>query len=86
MLYSTFNELKSAIHTLHLHIVTARATMTDVFCSLTPIELQKMRTKVEHLLEAFDQDWTIFEKSYVTELMEIESDARRFVVDAIGVC
>jgi hypothetical protein len=35
------------------------------------------------MLEQFDQDWSIFEKSYVFELMAIEADARRNVVSAI---
>lgn len=45
-----------------------------------------MRLKVERLLEQFDQDWAIFEKSYVQELMTIEADARKSVIDAILIC
>ena len=35
------------------------------------------------MLEQFDQDWSIYERAYVTELMAIESDARRHVTEAI---
>jgi hypothetical protein len=69
-----------------LSVVTARATKTEEFCSLSIDDLQKLRSKVEQLLEQFDQDWSIYEKGYVTELMNIEADARRFVIEAITLC
>ena len=34
-------------------------------------------------LEEFDKTWVAYEQVYVVELMLIESDARRFVTDAI---
>jgi transcriptional regulator NrdR family protein len=34
-------------------------------------------------LEEFDQNWTQFEEIYVTELMVIEKDARRYIFNAI---
>lgn len=86
MLYDTFINLKEVISAFHLAVVSARATMTEEFCSLSVEELQKMRLKVERLLEQFDQDWAIFEKSYVQELMTIEADARRTVIEAIFIC
>ena len=60
--------------------------MTEEFCSLSVEELQRLRVKVERLLEQFDQDWAIFEKSYVQELMTIEADARKTVIEAIFIC
>ena len=60
--------------------------MSDDFCSLTPDELLKHRTRVERLLEQFDQDWSIYEKGYVTELMAIEQDARKFIIESISIC
>lgn len=54
MLFGTFLELKHAIQLLHLTVVTSRATATDDFCSITVEDLQKMRGKVERLLEQFD--------------------------------
>lgn len=60
--------------------------MTEEFCPLSVEELQKQRFKVEKILEQFDQDWSIFEKSYVFELMAIEADARRNVCNAIALC
>lgn len=35
------------------------------------------------MLEQLDSKWTTYEKGYVFELMVIETDARRFIVDAI---
>ena len=60
--------------------------MSEEFCSLSADDLLKHRTRVERLLEQFDQDWSIYEKGYVTELMAIEADARRFVTEAIQIC
>jgi hypothetical protein len=71
---------------LHLTVVNARATATDEYCTLTAEDLQKHRNRVERLLEQFDQDWSIYEKGYVTELMAIESDARFYVTEAIRLC
>ena len=85
MLFQTFSELKTAIHNLHLTVINARVISTDDFCSLSFDDLQKLRNKVERLLEQFDQDWSIYEKGYVTELMEIEADARRYVTEAIRI-
>ena len=36
------------------------------------------------MLETLDLNWTHYEKNYVFELMVIETDARRFIVDAIA--
>lgn len=85
MMYGTFSDLKEAISQLHLCVVTAKATMSSEFCQLPPEELLRHRTRVERLLEQFDQDWSIYEKAYVTELMAIESDARRHVTEAIRI-
>jgi len=86
MMYQTFTELKASINALHLSVVNAKATMSSDFCAISAEELLKMRTKVERQLEQFDQDWSIYEKGYVTELMAIEADARRFVIEAIQLC
>jgi len=59
--------------------------MSPEFCQLSPEELLRHRTKVERLLEQFDQDWSIYEKAYVTELMAIEADARRLVIECISI-
>jgi hypothetical protein len=39
MLYDTFTNLKEVISAFHLAVVSARATMTEDFCSLTVEEL-----------------------------------------------
>ena len=36
-------------------------------------------------LELFDQNWVTYEQLYVIELMLIESDARRFITEAIEI-
>ncbi len=36
-------------------------------------------------LEDFDQNWVTYEQLYVIELMLIESDARRFITEAIEI-
>jgi len=59
--------------------------MSPEFCQLSPEELLRHRTKVERLLEQFDQDWSIYEKAYVTELMAIEADARKLVIECISI-
>ena len=35
------------------------------------------------MLKDFDEQWALYERSYVFELMVIEKDARRFVTQAI---
>ena len=45
--------------------------------------LNSKKLKLEQLLEQLDIKWTHYEQSYVFELMVIETDARRFVVEAI---
>ncbi len=46
--------------------------------------LNAKKKKLEEMLELLDQKWTHYEQCYVFELMVIETDARRFVVDAIN--
>jgi hypothetical protein len=86
MLYETFGSLKNEISSFHHWIIAAKANMTDEFCSISQEELHKARCRLENKLENFDQDWAIFEKSYVQELMSIEADARMNVIEAISIC
>lgn len=41
--------------------------------------------EAKQYLEEFDITWVTYEQLYVVELMIIESDARRFVTDAIEI-
>ena len=41
--------------------------------------------EVREALEEFDINWVTYEQLYVIELMLIESDARRFITDAINI-
>jgi len=45
-----------------------------------------LKKGLERDIEEFDSQWTSFEKLYVFELMVIETDARRYIVDAIRLC
>ena len=38
---------------------------------------------LKQMLSRFDELWTIYEHKYVSELMIIENDARRFVIESI---
>ena len=41
--------------------------------------LSKKKEKFFLMLREFDEQWALYERSYVFELMVIEKDARRFV-------
>ena len=41
-------------------------------------------TSLKEMLARFDELWTIYEHKYVSELMIIENDARRFVIESIS--
>ena len=41
-------------------------------------------TRLKLLIQTFDELWTTYEKKYVYELMVIEQDARRFVIESIN--
>lgn len=43
----------------------------------------RKRDKLGGMLRAFDSQWAVYERSYVFELMVIEKDARRFIIQAI---
>lgn len=47
--------------------------------------LQEVLEDIKEALEAFDEIWVNYEKLYVFELMLIESDARRFITEAIEI-
>ena len=40
-------------------------------------------SNLKQMLGRFDELWTIYEHKYVSELMIIENDARRFVIESI---
>lgn len=40
---------------------------------------------MKHCLQEFDKAWTTYEQYYVYELMVIETDARRYILEAIEV-
>ncbi|CAD8173694.1 unnamed protein product [Paramecium octaurelia] len=46
---------------------------------------QKLKAEIQLLLENFDIIWVNFEKYYVKELMQIEAEARRFILKAIEI-
>jgi hypothetical protein len=46
--------------------------------------MHQKKLKLELMIEQLDLKWTHYEQCYVFELMVIETDARRFVVEAIA--
>ena len=46
--------------------------------------LNQKKLKLELMIEQLDMKWTHYEQCYVFELMVIETDARRFIVEAIS--
>lgn len=42
-------------------------------------------SEVREAIEEFDLNWVTYEQLYVLELMLIESDARRFITEAIEI-
>jgi hypothetical protein len=45
--------------------------------------INRKKEKLSVMLHQFDDQWALYERSYVFELMVIEKDARRFVLQAI---
>jgi len=45
--------------------------------------MKSINKQVKDLLYELDRIWTEYEKNYVLELMVIEKDSRRFVIQAI---
>jgi hypothetical protein len=50
-----------------------------------PGTVDSIRDEIRQALEAFDTNWSSFERLYVNELMLIEADARQFITDAIEI-
>ena len=47
--------------------------------------IQLKEKELKEVLEKFDEAWTKYEQYYVYELMVIETDARRFIIEAIEI-
>ena len=41
--------------------------------------------KLKEMLVGFDEAWTKYEHKYICELMVIENDARRFIINSIEI-
>ena len=55
-------------------------------CQETPdFSSSVLKKEISNVLQEFDQIWVSFEKSYVKELMTIESKSRRFISKAIDI-
>lgn len=50
-----------------------------------PGSLSQIKEEISEAFQEFDYIWVNFEKIYVHELMAIENDARRFIIEAIDV-
>ena len=50
---------------------------------MTVKNISKKQEKLVRMLKSLDEQWALYEKSYVFELMVIEKDARRYIIQAI---
>jgi hypothetical protein len=46
-------------------------------------EMPKRLANLKNQLQKFDSLWATYEQDYIGELMVIETDARRFIIDAV---
>jgi nitrate reductase NapAB chaperone NapD len=46
-------------------------------------EMPKRLANLKNQLQKFDSLWATYEQDYIGELMVIETDARRFIMDAV---
>lgn len=73
-LFQSFLDIQN---TTKRNFILAQTTESSSNC------VQQIKMEMKKDLEDFDAYWTIYEELYVKELMEIESKARRFVIEAI---
>jgi hypothetical protein len=55
----------------------------DDYSAMQIKNINRKKEKLSVMLRQFDDQWALYERSYVFELMVIEKDARRFVLQAI---
>ena len=55
----------------------------DEYSAMQIKNINRKKEKLSVMLRQFDDQWALYERSYVFELMVIEKDARRFVLQAI---
>lgn len=76
LMFERFSQLKTYIsHFYELHFDAgdkSEATLAADF------------KRLKQMLVGMDELWTVYEQKYVTELMIIEGDARRFIIDSIN--
>lgn len=56
---------------------------SDEYSTMSVRNVGRKREKLISMLRQLDEQWALYERSYVFELMVIEKDARRFVTQAI---
>jgi hypothetical protein len=84
-LYKQFCTIRRFIARLNrkLSLIEDYDDPNESFSAVTTLPIKSMQRKQEKLhamLKAFDEQWALYEKSYVFELMVIERDARRFII------
>lgn len=77
-LFNHFSELRRFISAFYLRHFELEGCGPDDEDFADEVSLLK------DLLVRFDQLWTTYESKYVYELMVIEGDARRFIVESIN--
>ena len=75
-LFENFGEVKKCISAFYQRFFEANDDCDDALWE----ELQTLKGQ----LIKFDELWTTYEQKYVYELMVIENDARRFIIDSIN--
>ena len=77
---------------LHEHFTKMQKFINSFFTENFQYGLSKERDQfsaeleeLKKIVRAFDELWTIYESKYVYELMVIEQDARRFVIESINI-
>ena len=79
VLYSHFTSLKDTIALFYQTHFEGKHQITDQTALLQDCNNMK------GMLVRFDELWTEYEQKYVYELMVIESDARRFIIESINI-
>ena len=78
------NELFAHFQELHAFISQFYIDNFEHGITLEREEFSTDLEKLKKLVARFDELWTIYEHKYVYELMVIENDARRFIIESIN--
>ena len=66
-------------------VMGAAKILSESFKILIQVFIDDVTDQIKSVLQDFDKAYSAFEQFYVFELMLIENDARRFIVEAIKI-